>query len=286
MQELLLDLTFIERGVLAGVLIALICPIVGAFLMVRRVSIISESLSHITLTGISAGVLLGSTTMIFSDLNPMYAGLIFAVAGSLLIEKLRDLYKHFQELAIPIILSAGVGLSAIFMSLSQSGYNEWYAYLFGSIVSVSREDLQFIIYTALIVIGIVILFYKEFISISFDQEYATVSGISVRFMNQVFAILVAFIIAMSMKVVGILLVGAMIVLPVATSIHLSKSFKQVIGFGILFAQIAMLSGVYFSYQFNIATGGMIVVMGMLQLVIVMGVKKIINEWQRRAKREY
>ncbi|ERN54790.1 MULTISPECIES: metal ABC transporter permease [Alkalihalophilus] len=286
MQELLMNLTFIERGVLAGVLIALICPIVGAFLMVRRVSIISESLSHITLTGISAGVLLGSTTMIFSDLNPMYAGLIFAVAGSLLIEKLRDLYKHFQELAIPIILSAGVGLSAIFMSLSQSGYNEWYAYLFGSIVSVSREDLQFIIYTALIVIGIVILFYKEFISISFDQEYATVSGISVRFMNQVFAILVAFIIAMSMKVVGILLVGAMIVLPVATSIHLSKSFKQVIGFGILFAQIAMLSGVYFSYQFNIATGGMIVVMGMLQLVIVMGVKKIINEWQRRAKREY
>ncbi|MED1602437.1 metal ABC transporter permease [Alkalihalophilus pseudofirmus] len=286
MHELLMNLTFIERGVLAGVLIALICPIVGAFLMVRRVSIISESLSHITLTGISAGVLLGSTTMIFSDLNPMYAGLIFAVAGSLLIEKLRDLYKHFQELAIPIILSAGVGLSAIFMSLSQSGYNEWYAYLFGSIVSVSREDLQFIIYTALIVIGIVILFYKEFISISFDQEYATVSGISVRFMNQVFAILVAFIIAMSMKVVGILLVGAMIVLPVATSIHLSKSFKQVIGFGILFAQIAMLSGVYFSYQFNIATGGMIVVMGMLQLVIVMGVKKIINEWQRRAKREY
>ncbi|WP_368504774.1 metal ABC transporter permease [Alkalihalophilus sp. As8PL] len=286
MQDLLMNLTFIERGVVAGVIIALICPVVGAFLLVRRVSIISESLSHITLTGISAGVLLGSTTIWFTDINPMYAGLAFAVAGSLLIEKLRDIYKHFQELAIPIILSAGVGLSAIFMSLSKSGYTEWYMYLFGSIVSVTRDDLVFIIITAIVVLIMVVLFYKEFISISFDQEYATVSGISVRLMNQIFAVLVAFVIAMSMKVVGILLVGAMVVLPVATSIHVAKSFKQVVGYGVGFAQLAMLSGIYFSYQFSIATGGMIVVMGLLQLIVVMMTKKVVLKWQGRDIREH
>ncbi|WP_100372422.1 metal ABC transporter permease [Bacillus sp. FJAT-45037] len=286
MQELLMNLTFIERGVLAGVIIAFICPIVGAFLLVRRVSIISESLSHITLTGISAGVLVSSTTIWFADVNPLYAGFLFAIIGSLLIEKLRDLYKSFQELAIPIILSAGVGLSAIFMSLSTSGYNEWYMYMFGSIVSVTRGDLQFIIWAAIIVIAIVVLFYKEFISISFDQEYASVSGVSVRLMNQIFAVLIAFVIAMSMKIVGILLVGAMIVLPVATSIHFAKSFKQVIIYGMVFAQVAMLSGIYFSYQFNIATGGMIVMMGMIQLLLVMAAGKMMEWFVGRKKREY
>ncbi|MFC5713397.1 metal ABC transporter permease [Thalassorhabdus alkalitolerans] len=261
------DLTFIQRGVLAALIVGFICPLLGSFLLVRRVTIISESLSHVTLTGISAGVLMGQT-MQFMDVNPLYSGLLFALIGSLLIEKLRQEYRHFQELAIPIILSAGIGLSAILISIAQTGYTEWFNYLFGSIVSVTQEDLLFIIITAFVVLLIMIFFFKEFISISFDQEYAKVSGISLKGMNFLFSLLVALVISMSMKVVGILLVGALIALPVAAAIRVAKSFKQVMLLGVLFGEAAILSGVYISYHMDIATGGTIVMSAMFILAIV------------------
>ncbi|MFC0558076.1 metal ABC transporter permease [Halalkalibacter alkalisediminis] len=273
-MELLTQLTFIERGILAGVIIGFIAPVVGAFLLVRRVSIITESISHITLAGLSAGVLLGTLGPWFSELNPMYIGVIFALIGALVTERLRMIYKHFQELAVPIILSTAIGMSAIFISLARTGYNEWYAYLFGSIVSVTISDLHFILVTAVFVLIIIGLFYKEFISISFDQEFAKVSGIPLKVVNFMFALLVALVISLSMKVVGILLVGALVVIPVATSIQLAKSFKQLVGYGVIFAQLAMLSGLFFSYQFAIATGGMIVLMSLVILIVVLVLKKV------------
>ncbi|WP_100398329.1 metal ABC transporter permease [Bacillus sp. FJAT-44742] len=269
------DLTFIQRGVLAALIVGFICPLLGSFLLVRRVTIISESLSHVTLTGISAGVLMGQT-MQFMDVNPLYSGLLFALIGSLLIEKLRQEYRHFQELAIPIILSAGIGLSAILISIAQTGYTEWFNYLFGSIVSVTQEDLLFIIITAFVVLLIMIFFFKEFISISFDQEYAKVSGISLKGMNFLFSLLVALVISMSMKVVGILLVGALIALPVAAAIRVAKSFKQVMFLGVLFGEAAILSGVYISYHMDIATGGTIVMSAMFILAIVVCLQMIFS----------
>ncbi|KMK75980.1 metal ABC transporter permease [Alkalihalobacillus pseudalcaliphilus] len=268
-MEWLNELNFIERGVLAGIIIALIAPIIGSFLLVRRVSIISESLSHITLTGISAGVLLSSLSIWNLEVNPLYMGVAFALIGSLLIEKLRQVYPHFQELAIPIILSAGIGLSAVFISISNSSTQEWYAYLFGSIVSVTVEDLQFIMIAALIIIIIVIVFYKEFISIAFDIEHAKVSGVSVKLSNFVFSFLVALVISLSMKVVGILLVGALMVIPVAASIQLSRSFKHLLFFSVAFSMIAVLAGIYFSYHFQLAPGGTIVVAALLILFAVL-----------------
>ncbi len=278
-MDILSQLSFIERGLVAGVMIGLIAPIVGAFLLVRRVSVISESISHITLTGISAGVFLGTLGTWFQMVNPIYVGVIFALFGALITERLRDVYRHFQELAVPIILSAGIGMSAIFISLARTGYNEWYTYLFGSIVSVTVSDVQFILLMSVIVLMIIVIFYKEFISISFDQEYAKVSGMSIRTVNFVFALLIALVISMSMKVVGVLLVGAMIVIPVATSIQLAKSFKQLIGFGIVFAEIAVISGMYLSYQYHIATGGMIVLMALFVLFFVIMLKKVWMLWQ-------
>ncbi|WP_332632125.1 metal ABC transporter permease [Halalkalibacter flavus] len=273
-MEFLSNLTFIERGVVAGVVIGIIAPIVGAFLLVRRISVVTESISHITLTGISAGVFLGTIGPLFQNINPMYMGVVFALIGALITERLRDMYRHFQELAVPIILSTGIGMSAIFISLARTGYNEWYTYLFGSIVSVTVSDVQFIIFTAIFVLFIIFLFYKEFILSSFDQEYAQVSGISMKFINFIFALLIALVISMSMKVVGILLVGALVVIPVAASVQISKSFKQLILFSIIFAQVSILLGLYFSYQFNIATGGMIVLTSIIVLLVVLLLKSI------------
>lgn len=272
--ELFQQLTFLERGIAAGILIGFISPLIGAFLLVRRMTIISEGLSHVTLTGITAGVLMAQTTTLFAGLNPLYTGLLFSLIGSLLIEKLRQAYQHFQELAIPIILSAGVGLSALLISMTQSNYSEWYNYLFGSIITVTLNDLFFILVTGIAALMIVGLFYKELLSISFDQEFAVTSGISVKKINFIFSLLIALVISMSMKVVGILLVGALITLPVAAAILFAKSFRHVLILGILFGEAAVLGGVISSYYLNVATGGMIVVAGIFILASAVVIKKL------------
>ncbi|MBB5173907.1 metal ABC transporter permease [Texcoconibacillus texcoconensis] len=273
-MEWLESLTFIQRGVIAGVVIGFVSPILGAFLLVRRITIISEALSHITLTGIAAGIFMSQAIAFVSFLNPLYMGFLFSLIGSLLIEKLRQWYKHFEELAIPIILSTGVGLSAILMSASGSATTEWYNYLFGSIITVSLADLSFIIITALLAIAIMSFMYKEFLVISFDQEFASVSGVPVKRMNILFSVLIALVISMAMKVVGILLVGAMITLPVAASIQIAKSFRQILLLGIVFGQVSMIGGIISSYYLNVATGGMVVVVSILLLMLAMGIKKL------------
>lgn len=278
-MEILQQLTFIERGVIAGIIIGFISPLIGAFLLVRRMTIISEGLSHITLTGITAGVLMTQSAFLLGAVNPLYIGLIFSLAGSLLVEKLRQIYKHFQELAIPIILSAGLGMSALLISLAQSSYTEWYNYLFGSIVTVALSDLMFIIFTGFVTIVILSGFYKELLAISFDQEFAVTSGISVKKMNFLFSVLIALVISMSMKVVGILLVGAMITLPVAASLQFAKSFRQVIFLGILFGEASVIGGIIASYYLNIATGGMIVVTGVVILILSVTVKRLKSYFQ-------
>jgi zinc transport system permease protein len=276
-MEIFQQLTFLERGIAAGLLIGFISPLIGAFLLVRRMTIISEGLSHVTLTGITAGVLMMQTSAFFAFINPLYTGLLAALAGSLLIEKLRQVYKHFQELAIPIILSAGVGLSAVMISIAETGYTEWYTYLFGSILTVTLNDLLFIFLTGVLSMLIIGFFYKELLSISFDQEFASTSGISVRKINFLFSLLVALVISMSMKVVGILLVGALITLPVAAAILFAKSFRHVLLLGIIFGEAAVLGGIVSSYYLNVATGGMIVVTGIIILMGAAAVKKLLPE---------
>ncbi|WP_416149348.1 metal ABC transporter permease [Salipaludibacillus sp. HK11] len=276
MMELLQQITFLERGILAGLMIGFICPVIGAFLLIRRMTIITEGLSHITLTGIAAGVLMSQTSVLLAFINPLYTGLLFSLIGSLLVEKLRQIYKYFQELAIPIILSSGIGLSAIFISLSSSGNAEWYNYLFGSIVTVTLSDLVFIFMTGFVALILLGAFYKELLSISFDQEFATTSGISVKKMNFLFSVLIALVISMSMKVIGILLVGAMVTLPVAASMQFAKSFRQVVFIGILFGETSIIGGMMFSYFFNIATGGTVVVTGVVLLILALIIKRIIN----------
>ncbi|RSL34508.1 metal ABC transporter permease [Salibacterium salarium] len=269
-----MELTFIERGIIAALIVGLIAPLIGTLLAVRRSSVISESLSHVTLTGISAGVLLGQSLEVL-QVNPLYSGFIFALAGSLFIEKLRQVYYQFQELAAPIILSGAIGVSAILMSIDNSGYNEWYDYLFGSVVSVTGEDLIFIIVTSFLVLALFLLFYKELISVSFDQEFAKVSGISVQMIQFLFSFLVALVISMSMKVVGILLVGALISLPVAAALQLAKSFRKLLLWSVMIGEITVMLGVYSSYHFDIATGGAIVVFAAFLLLTVLVIKKFL-----------
>lgn len=257
---------FLQNAFVSGMLIGLIAPLLGVFVVVRRMSLIADALSHVTLAGIAASLLLEKKVALLAGLNPIYLGMAFSVLGSLFIEKLRTVYKHYQELAIPIILSSGVGISVIFISLADGFNTDLFSYLFGSISAVSRTDLYVILAITIIVISIIFLLYKELFLLSFDEEHATASGIHAKWIHFIFILIVALVIAGSMRIVGILLVSSLMTLPVAASIRIAKGFKQTIFFSVLFGELSVIIGLFLAYYLDLAPGGTIVILSVFILI--------------------
>ncbi|WP_419956118.1 metal ABC transporter permease [Neobacillus niacini] len=270
---------FLQNAFLTGILIGFLAPLLGVFIVVRRLSLIADALSHVTLAGIAASLLLEKYFVVLSGLNPLYLGMVFSVGGSLFIEKLRGVYKHYQELAIPIILSGGIGLGVIFISLADGFNTDLYSYLFGSVSAVSRTDLWVIFAISIVVIVTVILLYKELFLLSFDEEHAKASGIAAKSIHFIFIIMVALVIAASMRIVGIMLVSSLMTLPVAASIRIAKGFKQTIFLSIIFGEIAVLGGLFSSYYLDLAPGGTIVMIAVVILVFTIIYKKLMIKSQ-------
>lgn len=265
---------FLRYTLFSGILIGLICPILGTFLIVRRLSMMADGLAHVTLSGVAAGMLLAKKLPFFGAVSPLFFGMLFSVAGSLFIERLRRVYKSYQDLAIPIILSGGLGLFTVLISMADGFTADLYSYLFGKIVTVTIEDLYALIGVAAVVILTVFLIYKELFAVSFDEEFARVSGVARKSINLWFMILVALTIAASMRIVGVLLISAMITIPVAASLQIAGSFRKTLLYAILFAEISVLSGLYFAYLLDWASGGTIVLMAVILLLLVLGVKRL------------
>lgn len=265
---------FLQNAFLSGLIIGVIAPLLGLFIVVRRLSLIADALSHVTLAGIAGSLYLSQQVLFFAALNPVYLGIGAAVGGSLLIEKLRGTYRHYEELAIPIILAAGIGIGAIFISLSKGFSSDLIGYLFGSVSAVSRDDLWIVIVIAIIVIVYIRLLYKELFVLSFDAEYSKVSGINSRYIQMFFMIITALVIGASMRIVGILLVSSLMTIPVAASIQLAKSFKGALIYSIIFGETSVLIGLISAFYLDIAPGGTIVVTSILILLVVLALKKI------------
>ncbi|MBM4762312.1 metal ABC transporter permease [Bacillus sp. B15-48] len=264
---------FLQNAFLAGIIIGIIAPLLGVFIVVRRLSLIADALSHVTLAGIAASLFLGKYSVFFQGLNPLYMGMTFSVGGALLIEKLRTVYKHYQELAIPIILSGGIGIGAIFISLADGFNTDLFGYLFGSVSAVSRVDLWTIMLISIFVIVTIFVIYKELFILSFDEEHAKATGIAAKSIHFIFIIMVALVIAASMRIVGILLVSSLMTLPVAASIRIARGFKQTILLSVIFGETSVLGGLFLSYYLDLAPGGTIVVIAVIILIITVLVKK-------------
>ncbi|MDQ0269469.1 metal ABC transporter permease [Cytobacillus purgationiresistens] len=273
---------FLQNAFLTGMIIGVVAPLLGVYIVVRRLSLIADALSHVTLAGIAASLLLEKKILGLSGLNPIYLGMAFSVTGSLFIEKLRSVYKHYQELAIPIILSGGTGLSVIFISLADGFNTDLFGYLFGSVSAVSRADLWLILIISIIIIATIIILYKELFLLSFDEEHAKASGIAARSVHFIFIVMVALVIAASMRIVGILLVSALMTLPVAASMRIAKGFKQTIFYSIVFGEVSVLGGLMLAYYLDLAPGGTIVLIAVLILIITILIKKLTSSRPARA----
>jgi len=270
----ILQYGFMQRALLAGVIIGVLCPSIGIFIVLRRMSLIGDSLSHVALAGVAAGILTG--------IYPLSMSLIFSVLAALAIEKLRKSYEEYAELSIAIILSAGIGLAVVLISFAKSFNIDLFGYLFGSITTVLPRDLWIIAILGILIIITIKLLYKELFYIAFDEVSAKLAGIPVRYINLLFIILIASTITLSMRIVGILLVSSLMVLPVATSLQLAKSFKHATLLSIVFAEISIISGIFVAYYFELASGGTIVIISVIILLLVLGIKRI-NEYVLRRK---
>lgn len=273
MIDALLNFDFIRYSLISGLLIGFIAPLIGAFIVVRRLSLIADALSHVTLGGISFGMFLLTIIPVFSVINPMWFGILFAVIGALLIEKLRTSFSNYQEIAIPIIMSAGIALSAIFISLADGFNQEIVGLLFGSISAVNISDLTTIIIITIIVLLFIVLFYKELFILSFDEEYSKVIGIP-KWIQFLFIVIVAMVISASMRVVGILLVSALITLPIAISMRITKGFKQLIALSVILGDLSVILGLIIAFYMNISPGGVIVVLLVVMLILTMTIQKL------------
>ena len=267
-----LQFDFLRYTFITGILIGIIAPILGSFLVVRRLSLLADSLSHVTLAGIAFGLMLEK--LLLFPINPLLSGMGFSVIGAILIEKLRSVYTAYQEIGIPIILSGGVGLSVIFIAIANGFNTDLFNYLFGSVSAVSRNDLVTIFGITVIVIVLIAFFYKELLTLSFDEEHAIVSGIHANRIHFLFIILTALVIAASIRIVGVLLVSALMTLPVASAMRIAVSFKQLLFLSILFAEVSVITGLISGYFLSIPPGGTIVMIAIVILVFSILAKRL------------
>lgn len=268
--DALIEFDFIRYSFISGILIGLLAPLIGTFIVVRRLSLIADALSHVTLGGIAFGMLL--TKLLAFTINPVWTGILFSIAGSLMIERLRSVYKHYQELAIPIIMSLGIGLSVIFISFADGFNQDLFGYLFGSISAVTFNDVVVIFSIFIVVVLFIGLLYKELFILSFDEEYASIIGVP-RYVHILFMLMVALVISASMRVVGILLVSSLITLPVASAMRLTRSYKELMVWSVVIGEFAVITGLVTAFYLDITPGGVIVMLLVAILILSIMIKK-------------
>lgn len=256
---------FVIRGLEAGIIIALTAPLIGIFLVLRRYSLIADTLSHVSFAGVALGILLG--------LNPVVTAIGASAISSVAIERLRNSRRIYGESALSLFLSGSLAIAIVLIS-AYHGFNVNLSnYLFGSIVTVKQMDVVTIFFTCLVVAVLIFAFFKELVFISFDEEAAQVSGIPIRLINTIFILLAAVVIALSIPIIGILLISALIVIPVLTALQFRQSFKKSIVIAEVFSLLSVILGVIVAYYLNISTGGTIVLIALLFFVLSL----VINE---------
>ena len=253
------EYAFMQRAFIVGVLLALIIPLIGVTVVLRRLSMLGDALSHTSLAGVAAGLLL--------NVNPVFGASVFCVGAAFGIEGIRRRFPRYAELSISVMLSAGVGLAGV---------------LFGSIVAISDAELYSVAAVSLLVLLASVLLYKELFSIALDERAARLSGVPVNVVSTIFTMLTAVTVAIAARTVGALIVSSMMVLPVACAMQLARSYRGTVWASIGFAELFTISGLVIAYYGGLKPGGTIVLMGVVCLIGILIVKSAVE--RRQAKK--
>lgn len=252
---------FMIRAFAAGLMISIIAPVTGSFLVIRRYALMADTLAHVALAGIALGFLV--------NFYPIGTALIVTIIAALGIEFLRTKKGVFGDAALAIFLSGSLAIAAVFLSFAKGPGLDLFSFLFGNILTVSATDIKLIaIFGGVILLTIGSLF-KEFIFVSLDEEFAQITGKKARFLNILLIVLTAMSVALSIRVVGALLVGALTVIPVISAMHVSRSFFQTLIMAISVSLVSVFSGLILAYYFNMAPGGSIVLVALFFLILTL-----------------
>jgi len=260
------EYSFMVRAFIAGLAVAGVAPLIGNFLVMRRYSLIADTLAHIALAGVAIGLLVG--------IYPLLTAIIVTVTASIAIENLRSKNKISGETVLAMFLPAGLSIALILISFANGLNVNIFNYLFGSISTVTPTDLWLILGLGTFTIVVLSTLYKQLLYASFDQESAKVSGIKVEIVNIILITLTAIIVSLAIRIVGALLVGALMVIPVVTAANIGKSFRQSLLLSVGFAVLSVITGLYLAYYLNLPAGAAIVILSFIFFGLVAFLKKL------------
>lgn len=260
---------FVQRAMLAGALIAAVSALLGLFLVLRRFSLIGDGLAHTTFGSVAVVLLVG--------VSPFYvtlAALPLVMASSLAIYKLTSSKKINADAAIGIVSSLGIAAGITLSSLS-GGFNvDLFSYLFGNILTVNRTELVLSMIVFAVVAAVVFYYYDDLFAVTFDQELARSMGVQTERLNVILFLLTAVSAVLAMKVAGIMLVSALLILPALTALQLSVGFRTTMIAATGFAVGAVFCGILFAFVLNLPAGAMIVVFNAVFLLLVFGIRRL------------
>ena len=272
----LLSYEFMRRAFLAAIFIAGIAPMLGVFLVIRRQSLMADTLSHVSLVGVALGF--------FLNLNPDLTTLLIVIIAAVILEYLRTLYRSYSEISIAILMSGGLALALVLMNLSGgNSATSIQSYLFGSIVTITQDQVWFLGFLFLAVFVLFFLFKRPMYVLTFDEDTAHVDRLPVRIMSMLFNVLTGIAIAMMIPIAGALLISAIMVLPAAISMRLGKSFNAVILISVLIGLFGMLSGLTSSFYLDTPPGATITLVFIGLFLVINVVKRIVILFQRKQR---
>ncbi|NJD91615.1 MAG: metal ABC transporter permease [Geobacter sp.] len=260
---------FMQRALLSGLLVGILCAVLGVFLVLRRLSLIGDGLSHVTFGSVALALALHT--------KPLYvtvAALPAVLLSSLGILRLTDRMKIYGDAAIGIVSAAGIAGGVVLAAVS-GGFNvDLFSYLFGNILAISRGEVLLAVVLFILVIGVVICFYQQLFAITFDEELARSSGIKVERINALLALLTALTVVLAMKVVGIMLVSALLIIPPVTALQISRGFRTTLVAAGAISALSVAGGIIVSFVLNLPTGALIVLLNIFLLLLAISWRKL------------
>jgi len=264
---------FVQRALIAGLFIALLCSTLGVFLVLRRLSLIGDGLAHATFGSVALALLLNT--------SPLVVSIPLVMVCAVGIMKITQKMRLYGDAAIGVISSLGIASGVIISSIA-GGFNvDLFSFLFGSILSISRLEVFIAVILSVIVILFLSLFYNEWLLMTFDGESAKAAGINIKTLDNVFAILTAITVVLSMKVVGIMLISALLILPTVTALQVAKSFKATILIAAISAVTSVLAGITVSFHLDTPTGASIVILNLIFFITAFFYNRISSLKSRR-----
>ena len=254
---------FMRKAFIVGIMIAVIIPCIGVVVVLKRLSMIGDAISHTSLAGVAFGLVF--------NINPIAASIVFCVLAALSIEFIRKKISKYGEMSISIIMSLSIGIAGILSGFVSNNAN-FNSFLFGSIVAISDFELKLVILISLISILIFIFLYKEIFYITFNERLAKLSGVPVNRINFIFTILTAAAVSISARTIGSLIVSSMMVVPAACSMQIANSYKKTIIYAVLFNLFFTILGIFISYYKGLKPGATIVLISIITFIAILLIK--------------